>query len=94
MDEIRWTKLALQDLDDIAAYIALDDREAAERTVRRIVEAVAGLSFFPLIGRDGRVTGTRELIIGDVPYIAVYRLKENIEILSIYHTSRAWPSEI
>ncbi len=45
MDDIVWTENALQDLDDIAAYIALDNLTAAANVVRRIVEAVAGLSF-------------------------------------------------
>ena len=91
MDEVLWTQLARQDLDDIAAYIALDNPTAAENTVRRIVEAVAGLSFYPRIGREGRVEGTRELVISGTPFIAVYRLRERIEILSVYHGARQWP---
>ncbi|NQW00058.1 MAG: type II toxin-antitoxin system RelE/ParE family toxin [Rhodospirillales bacterium] len=67
MDKIRWTKPALQDLDDIGAYIALYNPRAAEKTVRRIVEAAAALGFFPHIGRQGRIIGTRELIVGDTP---------------------------
>ncbi len=91
MDDIVWTEEALQDLDDIAAYIALDNPKAALDTVRRIGEAVAGLSFFPRIGRQGRDDATRELVIGDTPYIAVYRLRDRVEILSIYHGARKWP---
>jgi len=38
------------------------------------------------------VSGTRELIIGDYPYIAVYRLHRNaLEVLAIIHTARRWP---
>ena len=57
-------------MDDIAAYITLDNPKAAENTVRRIGEVVAGLSFFPRIGRAGRNDDTRELLIGETPYIA------------------------
>lgn len=91
MDEVHWTRSALQDLEDIGAYIALDKPVAAEAVVRRIVEAVSGLSFFPRIGREGRIEGTRELIISGIPYIAVYRLQDRIEVLAIYHGARQWP---
>ena len=61
MDDIVWTEEALRDLDDIGSFIALDDPTAAAGVVRRIGEAVGGLSYFPRIGREGRTEGTREL---------------------------------
>ena len=91
MGDLFWTECALRDLDELAAYIALDNPKAAEQIVRRIVEAVAGLSFFPRIGRPGRIADTRELVISGTPYIAVYRLRERIEVLTIYHGARKWP---
>jgi plasmid stabilization system protein ParE len=37
-------------------------------------------------GRAGREEGTRELLFPPLPYVAVYRVKEeSIEILRIYH---------
>ena len=74
MDDIVWTDEALQDLDDIGAYIALDNPQAAETVVRCIVESVASLSFFPRIGRAGRNDDTPQLVITSTPYIAVDRL--------------------
>ena len=91
MGDVLWTKNALRDLDDVTAYIAQDNPKAAEAVMRRIVETVSDLSFFPRIGREGRVEVTRELVIGGTPYIAVYRLRERIEILAIYHGAREWP---
>jgi plasmid stabilization system protein ParE len=35
MDEVHWTHPALQDLDDIGAYIALDDPKATATLVPR-----------------------------------------------------------
>ncbi len=91
MGDVLWTKPALQDIDDIGAYIASDDQVAAENTVRRVFEAVAGLRYFPHIGRLGRIRNTRELVVSGTPYVAAYRLRENVEILAVYHGARKWP---
>ena len=47
MDELIWTEPALQDLDDIGSYIALDSPRAAEKVGRRIIETVAALAYHP-----------------------------------------------
>jgi toxin ParE1/3/4 len=91
MDEIVWLDDALQDLDDIGSYIALDDVRAAERVVRRIVEAVSVLAWHPMLGRLLGDGDTRRLIVTGTPYIAFYRLRERIEILAILHGAREWP---
>jgi toxin ParE1/3/4 len=91
VDEIAWTDPALQDLDDIGSYIRLDSPKAAERVVRRIVETVAVLAFHPKMGRVGRVANTRELVVTGTSYIAVYRLRERIEIVAVFHAARKWP---
>lgn len=62
--------------------------------MRRIVERVSGLAFYPLIGRPGRVEGTRELVISDTPYIAIYRVKDRVEVLRIRHGAQRWPDTI
>lgn len=43
MAELIWTEPALQDLDAIADYIALDNPLAARRLVQRVFEHVARL---------------------------------------------------
>ena len=91
MDELIWTEPALQDLDDIGSYIAFDSPRASETIVRRLVETVAALASHPKLGRMGRVTNTRELAVSGTPYIAVYRLRERIEIIAIFHAARKWP---
>ena len=46
----------------------------------------------PKIGRIGRVAGTYELVIPGIPYIVPYRIRnQEVQILSVYHTSRKWP---
>ncbi len=89
---VRWLRTALRNLDDEAAYIAKNDPQAAVRTVDRIRRAVDRLSFHPEIGRSGRVSGTRELVVPDTPYIIPYRVKaDRVEILRVFHGTRRWP---
>jgi toxin ParE1/3/4 len=61
--------------------------EAIERRVGRLAE-------MPRLGRTGRVEGTRELVIPDTPFLAVYELEgdqESVVILRILHSARRWP---
>jgi toxin ParE1/3/4 len=93
---LRWTKRAERDLDEIAAYIGQDNPAAAARVILELIDQVeAQLPAQPAIGRPGRVLGTRELVIGGLPYIVPYRMREaDIEILRVLHTSRRWPGDI
>lgn len=93
---LRWTRRAERDLDDIARYIGQDSPAAAARVVLELVDRVeASLPNRPAIGRPGRVLGTRELVIGGLPYIVPYRVRENdIEVLRVLDTSRRWPYEV
>ncbi|MBN1867213.1 type II toxin-antitoxin system RelE/ParE family toxin [Candidatus Sumerlaeota bacterium] len=51
MARLIWTEPALDDLDALAEYIALDNPEAASRFVRRVFEKVERLRMFPRSGR-------------------------------------------
>ena len=50
MAQVIWTEPALQQLEDIADYIALENPSAAKKLVRNIVEIVTRLESFPLSG--------------------------------------------
>jgi len=92
---IRWLPLALANLDDEAAYIAEDNPVAAADVVSRLQLAVERLAYFPLLGRVGRISGTRELIVPGTPYIVAYRVRdEAVEILRVLHTARKWPTRL
>src|SRR5262245_26084545 len=89
---VRWQRGAILDLKQIAAYIREDNPRAAQRVYQIIRKHVSRLSDFPEMAREGRVEGTRELVIPKLPYIAVYRITETeVRILKIMHTSRRWP---
>lgn len=90
---IVWLKKALLNLDEIAEYIALDNPVAATQVIAAIESQVNLLSSQPAIGRSGRVLGTRELVIKNMPYLVPYRIKNNtVEILRVFHTSRRPPT--
>lgn len=93
---LKWTRPASQDLDDIAEFIGQDSPAAATRVILELIECVdTTLPISPATGRPGRVFGTRELVIGNLPYVIAYRVSGNdLEILRVLHTSRRWPSDI
>ena len=85
---LKWTKMALCTLGDIAAHIAQHNPARATSFARDLREATAKLESFPGMGRAGRVPGTRELVLHK-NYIAIYRVKGNdVEILRIHHVAR------
>ena len=84
---------AVNDLDAIEAHVAKDNPHAAIDTVLRVLEAIAGLAEHPNIGRPGRVSGTRELVVSSTPYIAIYRVRANtVWVLRVLHGARRWPA--
>jgi toxin ParE1/3/4 len=91
--EIKWTPLAETEASEIHRYIATDSVGAVDRQLDLVLDSIQGLPLFPQKGRTGRVHGTRELVVPGTPYIVVYRLKaDGIQILSILHGARRWPS--
>ena len=90
---IEWTEQVTRQLDQAHDYIALSNSEqVAARIVMQIVTAVQQLETFPMSGRAGRVSGTRELVIASTPFIAAYTIqKARIVILAVYHAAQQWP---
>lgn len=92
---IEWTDQATRQLDLAHDYIALSSsEEVAARVTMRIATSVQQLDAFPMLGRAGRVRGTRELVISNTPFIAAYAIGRNrIVVLAIYHGAQQWPEE-
>ena len=90
---IRWTELAVRDLTGICDYIELDRNAAtARRIALALHEAAESLAKFPFRGRQGRKPDTRELVVPSLPYLIVYRVREEIvEIDRILHGAQKWP---
>ena len=91
--EIRWSLPAAEDLERICTWIERDNPAAAKRVANTIYHGVAQLKNLPGLGRESsRMSGWRELVFAPLPYIAVYRVQENvIEIARIYHGAQDWP---
>ncbi len=59
-------------MDYAVEYIATDKPAAAEKDAQRRWDAAQMLADQPNMGRPGRITGTRELVISGLPYILPY----------------------
>ncbi len=92
MKPVEWTTPALEDLDAIQDHIAADNPAAAHRLVNDVLNRTEHLlSHNPMIGRAGRVAGTRELVLPGTAYIVAYRVRESVEILAVMHGAQRWP---
>ena len=88
--EVRWSTIAVKDLEHIFQRIEKDNPTAARETGKAIYDGCEALKDFPHRGRPGRMSGRRELVFS--PYIAVYQAKEHaVEISRIYHGAQDWP---
>lgn len=91
--ELRWTRKALENLDQIATYIARDNPKRANSFVGEIKEKTELLVAFPALGRPGRVPGTRELVVHQ-NYVIPYRVKDGVvQIIRVHHVARLWPQQ-
>lgn len=90
MVEIVWTEPALDDLDEIAEYIALDKLSAAENLVRKVFERVDRLADSPNSGRkvpELTPSKYKEVIVG--PCRIFYRVSEDaVYILHVMRVER------
>ena len=92
---VEWLRAAINNLDALAEYISRDNPVAAERTVAAIRSAVEDLERFPSLGRPGRISGTRELVVSGTPYIVPYRVRGDVvQLIRVFHAARKWPSHI
>ena len=90
--KVVWTPQALQDRIDIWDYIALDNPRAATRMDALFSDAAARLTIHPMLGRLGRIQGTRELIPHE-NYRLVYEISGvTVWIVALVHVARQWPA--
>jgi addiction module RelE/StbE family toxin len=90
---IRWSQEAASDFAGIIQYIRMENSDAALRVARTLLRSIDQLKSFPNVGRPGRVEGTREFVFAPLPFVMVYRVKEDVvEIARFLHGAQQWPS--
>jgi len=89
---IRWTPAAAADLQHISDYLKQHHPQYREPTIRKLYDTIRSLKHSSYRGRLGSEEGTREIVFPPLPYVAVYRVKEQaIEVLRIYHGAQDRP---
>lgn len=88
---IFWTPESLDDRRAIYDYIEADNPLAALNLDELFSEKVRNLIDHPGLGRIGRVTGTRELVVHK-NYILIYdTTAESVRVLRVLHAAMQWP---
>jgi toxin ParE1/3/4 len=89
--EVNWTNLSIEDIENIASFIAKDSEHYALLQTERFFERVKILEIHPEIGRIVPEIGSkfvRQVLEGN--YRIIYQIisPTRIDILTIHHQSR------
>lgn len=91
MAKINWTFQALEDVNDIAEYLAQNSGLYATHIVELIFDKTELLKSFPELGRivpEMGIKSIRELIIKKYRIVYTLSNKGNIDILTVRHSSK------
>ena len=90
-----WSPQAIGHLAALRDYIARENPGVAARTATTLLAAVDRLAALPNLGRPGRVSGTRELVVPGTRYVIPYRVRgERLEIIAVFHGRQRWPRRL
>ncbi|MBB3000828.1 addiction module RelE/StbE family toxin [Paraburkholderia tropica] len=91
--KLEWSPLALADREAIFDFNETRGAHAAVSVDECIASAVRRLRLYPEIGRRGRVSGTRELVVHGAPFVIAYRVeRQTLTVLRVLHGARRWPA--
>jgi len=90
MAQVIWTEPALQDLNEIVEYIALDKVSAAKKLIQNIFSSTGHLEHFPKSGRKvPEIQNSRYLELIVNPCRIFYRVeKDKIYVLYVMRSER------
>ena len=91
MVEVKWTNQALDDIDNIAEYIAKDSVKYAKIQTERFFSITEILVTQPKSGRvvpETKKPNIRELILGNYRIIYKYVNSKRVDILTVHHSAR------
>jgi toxin ParE1/3/4 len=90
-----WSPNALDDVDEIAAYIARDSPTYAAAVVEKILNITRNLQNFPLLGRivpESNEESIRERFV--YSYRLIYQVQqETVTIIAVVHEKRLLDNE-
>ena len=89
--EVKWTTLSLEDIENIASFIAKDSEQYALIQTERFFERVKILESYPEFGKivpEFGKASTRQLLEGN--YRIIYQIISpgRIDILTVHHRSK------
>ena len=95
MGQVVWSPSSLEDVEQIAQYIARDSQDRAALFIERLIESTDRLKdharsgrLIPEIGQDS----CREIVYGS--YRIMYRIQgEDVWVTGIIHGARDWKPE-
>jgi toxin ParE1/3/4 len=91
MLKLEWRETALDDLDQIIAYIGQRNIAAAEAIRALAGDAAQRIAQYPFSCRSGRVPGTREAVI-HANNVLIYRVGSDlVEIVNVLHARQQYP---
>ena len=88
---VRYRRRARLDVENIYEYIKDRNERAATEAVARIWYAVDRLGTWPHIGHRGRIEGTYEFLVLGLPYIIVYAIapeRDLVSVIAIFHVAQ------
>jgi plasmid stabilization system protein ParE len=91
MVQINWTLQSLEDIESIAEFIAKDSIKYAQLQVISYFEEVEKLKSYPKIGRsvlEFKNPKIRQLLSGSFRIIYFVKSKDQIDVLTVYHSKR------
>lgn len=89
--KVFWVSAAEQDRAEVLDYIGQANPLAAIHMDELFAQAAARLADHSLLGKAGRIPGTREWILHE-SYRLIYQVQDDaVWILALVHTARMWP---
>lgn len=84
--KVRYSRIALAQLDELYNYIASDNPDAAQDVITSIQTSIDNLALFPHAGRRTDIENVRRLVVGKYGHVAFYTFTDaTVIILRILH---------
>lgn len=91
---LRWRPASLDDREAIMQSIEMDNPQAAVDLDNAFEAKADKARENPLMYRQGRVPGTREIVV-HTNDVMVYRIEDDaVEVLRVLHAAQQWPRAV